>query len=297
MNTVTLRSYAKINLSLDVTGVREDGYHLLSSVFQQISLYDGVRVRREAGNGGIKIRCNLPYIPTDERNIVHKVATAFFREMGIPEYQITIDLRKTIPSGAGLGGGSSNGAAVFSALCRLYQISVPTQRAIEILTPLGADIPFFLYGGTMLAQGVGEILTPAPPLKDCFIVLAKPKAGASTKQIYEKLEETGIPRHPDTPEVLAALADGDLGRLSAASENVLEPATFALRPQVASLKQAMLQQRPAHALMSGSGSCVFGIFTQERDARRAMKALRVRTNTVFLTRPIHRSMRTYWDKR
>jgi len=154
MNTVTLRSYAKINLSLDVTGVREDGYHLLSSVFQQISLYDGVRVRREAGNGGIKIRCNLPYIPTDERNIVHKVATAFFREMGIPEYQITIDLRKTIPSGAGLGGGSSNGAAVFSALCRLYQISVPTQRAIEILTPLGADIPFFLYGGTMLAQGV-----------------------------------------------------------------------------------------------------------------------------------------------
>ena len=297
MNTVTLRSYAKINLSLDVTGVREDGYHLLSSVFQQISLYDGVRVRREAGNGGIKIRCNLPYIPTDERNIVHKVATAFFREMGIPEYQITIDLRKTIPSGAGLGGGSSNGAAVFSALCRLYQISVPTQRAIEILTPLGADIPFFLYGGTMLAQGVGEILTPAPPLKDCFIVLAKPKAGASTKQIYEKLEETGIPRHPDTPGVLAALADGDLCRLSAASENVLEPATFALRPQVASLKQAMLQQRPAHALMSGSGSCVFGIFTQERDARRAMKALRVRTNTVFLTRPIHRPLRTYWNKR
>ena len=143
MNTVTLRSYAKINLSLDVTGVREDGYHLLSSVFQQISLYDGVRVKREQGNGGITVRCDLPFIPTDRRNIVYKVAEAFFKAAEIEEYQITIDLKKNIPSGAGLGGGSSNGAAVFSALCRLYRTSFSTEDAIRILTPLGADIPFF----------------------------------------------------------------------------------------------------------------------------------------------------------
>ncbi len=292
MNTVTLRSYAKINLSLDVTGLREDGYHLLSSVFQQISLYDGVRVRREWGNGGIRIRCNLPYIPTDQRNIVHKVATAFFAYAGITEYQVSIDLRKTIPSGAGLGGGSSNGAAVFSALCRLYKVSVPLPKAIELLTPLGADIPFFLYGGTMLAEGVGEQLSPAPPLKDCFIVLAKPKAGASTKQIYDKLEETGIPRHPDTQGVLNALKDGDLAALSAVGGNVLEYATFALRPQVEALKEQMKQLGPAYALMSGSGSCVYGLFEQEKDARRAMRKLRTITPSVYLTRPIHRPMRT-----
>lgn len=295
MNTVTLRSYGKINLSLDVTGVREDGYHLLESVFQQISLYDVVRVRRETGNGGIRIRCNLPFIPTDERNIVHKTATAFFKAAGIEEYQIAIDLRKTIPSGAGLGGGSSNGAAVFSALCRLYGVSFSAQEAIEILTPLGADIPFFLYGGTMLAEGIGEVLTPAPPLKDCIILLTKPKAGASTKQIYEKLEETGIPRHPDTKEVMAALEEGNLPRLAAATENVLENATFALRPQVKELKEAMKKQGAALALMSGSGSCVFGIFETERDARRAMKNLRELTRILFLTRPVCRPMRTSFE--
>ncbi|MBQ8600063.1 MAG: 4-(cytidine 5'-diphospho)-2-C-methyl-D-erythritol kinase [Clostridia bacterium] len=292
MNTVTLRSYAKINLSLDVTGVREDGYHLLESVFQQIGIYDNIRVRREHGNGGIRIRCNLPFIPTDERNIVHKTAAAFFKAAGIEEYQISIDLRKTVPSGAGLGGGSANGATVFSALCRLYGVSFSTKEAIRILCPLGADIPFFLFGGTRLATGVGEVLTPAPPLKDCFILLAKPKAGASTKQIFEKLEETGIPRHPDTPGVLKALENGDIKALAAASENVLETATFALKPQVQELKEAMQKEGAAMALMSGSGSCVFGIFENEKEARRAMKNMRQYTRTVFLTRPIHRPART-----
>lgn len=292
MNTVTLRSYAKINLSLDVTGVREDGYHLLSSVFQQISLYDGVRVKKEQGNGGITVRCNLPFIPTDQRNIVYKVAEAFFQAAGISEYQVTIDLKKTIPSGAGLGGGSSNGAATFSALCRLYRVSFSTEEAIRILTPLGADIPFFLYGGTMLAEGIGEVLTPAPPLKDCYIVLAKPKAGASTKQIYEKLHETGIPRHPDTQGVLQALKEGDLSRLQESAGNVLEAATFALRPQVQALKEAILTHRPCLALMSGSGSCVFGIFETEREARHAMRQLRKYTRTLFLARPVCRPART-----
>ncbi len=292
MNTVTLRSYAKINLSLDVTGVREDGYHLLSSVFQQISLYDGIRVKRENGNGGITIHCNLPFIPTDERNIVHKTATAFFKAAEIADYQVTIDLKKTIPSGAGLGGGSSNGAAVFSALCRLYGVSFSTEEAIRILTPLGADIPFFLYGGTMLAEGIGEVLSPAPPLKDCYIVLAKPKVGASTKMIYEKLAEVGIPRHPDTPKVLAALEEGNLAALHEASENVLEGATFALRPQVAQIKEAMIKEGAIHALMSGSGSCVFGLFEEERAARKAMRNLRAYTRNVYITRPVCRPMRT-----
>ena len=123
MRSVTLRAYAKINLSLDVTGKREDGYHLLRSVFQGISLYDDVQVIKDTGTPGITITCNLSYIPTDERNIVHKVATAFFRAAEIEDYSVAIDLKKTIPSGAGLGGGSADGAAVFSALCRLYEVS------------------------------------------------------------------------------------------------------------------------------------------------------------------------------
>jgi 4-diphosphocytidyl-2-C-methyl-D-erythritol kinase len=143
MSSVTLRAYAKINISLDVVGKREDGYHLLESVFQGISLYDEVQVTREEGNGGIRITCNLPYIPTDGRNIVYKVAEAFFQAAGIPQYQVKIHLNKTIPTGAGLGGGSANGAAVFSALCRLYKTSfsvacskVPNSVQVKGLKPM-----------------------------------------------------------------------------------------------------------------------------------------------------------------
>ncbi len=295
MDTVTLRAYAKINLSLDVVGRREDGYHLLESVFQGISLYDHVRVRRERGAGGIRIRCNLSYIPTDERNIVHKVARAFFAFVGIRTYQIAIDLHKTTPSGAGFGGGSADGAAVFSALCRLYRVSVSTEDAIALLSPLGADIPFFFYSGTMLATGIGDRLEPAPPLKDCFIVLAKPWAGASTREIFQQLAEAGVSSHPDTKEVLTALKSNDLLQLGRSAGNVLESATLPLCPKVGALKELLLQNGAACALMSGSGSGVFGLFKTEEAARRAMRAARKKAPNVYLTRPICRPMKTVFD--
>ncbi len=292
MKSVTLRAYAKINLSLDVVGQREDGYHLLRSVFQGISLYDEVKVTREEGCGGIQIQCNLPYIPTDERNIVHKVATAFFQAAGIDHYQITIDLKKSIPSGAGLGGGSSNGAAVFSALCRLYNQPFPASKAIPLLTPLGADIPFFLYSGTMLAEGVGEILSPAPTMPNCYLVLAKPQASISTKEIFSKLHEAGIDRRPDTDRVLRALKDGDLHALAAATGNVLENATIPLCPKIGALKELMQEQGAILSMMTGSGSTVFGIFEDEKTARKAMRAAHALAHPVFLVRPICRPMRT-----
>ncbi len=292
MKSVTLRAYAKINLSLDVVGKREDGYHLLRSVFQGISLYDNVKVTREEGAGGITIRCNLPYIPTDERNIVHKVATAFFKAAGIDRYQITIEMEKFIPTGAGLGGGSADGAAVFSALCRLYDHPVPIARAIELLTPIGADIPFFLYSGTMLAEGVGEILTPAPPMPDCRIVLAKPRASASTKEIFGMLNKVGIPSHPNTEDVLAALEQKDLRALAAATGNVLENATIPLCPRIGILKEQLAKHGAILSMMTGSGSTVFGIFDNEKSARRAIQALKAQNETVFPAYPVCRPMRT-----
>lgn len=292
MNTVTLRAYAKINISLDVTGKREDGYHLLESVFQGISLYDDVKVTKEEGAEGIKIHCNLPYIPVDERNIVHKVATAFFKAAKIEDYQVSIDLKKNIPSGAGYGGGSADGAAVFSALCRLYQHPFSIEEATQVLTPLGADIPFFLYSGTMMARGIGEILTPAPSLKDCFIVLAKPKAGASTKLIFQKLAEQGIQKHPDTPKVLEALEAGDLSLLAEATANVLEAATIPYCPPVQTLKDILSENGAILSMMSGSGSGVFGLFEEESAAKKAAKALRKATRFVHIARPVDRPMKT-----
>ncbi len=292
MNTVTLRAYAKINLSLDVTGKREDGYHLLESVFQGVSLYDHIRVHRENGGGGIRIRCNFPFIATDGRNIVYKVTEAFMKAAEINEYQVFIELHKTIPSGAGFGGGSADGAAVFSALCRLYHRNFPIDEAIKILAPLGADIPFFLYSGTMLATGIGEILTPAPPLKDCAIVLAKPRTSASTKQIFAKLKEVGIQNRPDTPAVLKALETGDLKLLGTATGNVLEAATIPLCPKIALLKEKLTEAGAVAAMMSGSGSGVFGIFETEEKARKAVRLLRKITRSVYLTHPVCRPMKT-----
>lgn len=292
MKSVTLRAYAKINISLDVVGKREDGYHLLRSVFQGISLYDDIQVVRDGGEKGITITCNLPYIPTDKRNIVYKVALAFFKEAGITDYSIAIDLQKKIPSGAGLGGGSADGAAVFSALCRLYEISFSTTRATEILTPLGADIPFFLHSGTMLAEGIGEILSPLPPLQDCFIVLAKPRAGANTKAIFTALAEAGIPTHPDTDGVIEGLKNQDLSLIAKSAGNVLENVTIPLCPPIQRLKETLQQQGATLALMTGSGSTVFGIFEDETAARNAARVLKKQTQTVYTVRPVCRPMRT-----
>lgn len=292
MKSVTLRAYAKINISLDVCGKRQDGYHLLRSVFQGISLYDDIRVIQKEEGEGIEILCNLPYIPTDERNIVHKVATAFFQAAKIPSYSIAIELKKTIPSGAGLGGGSADGAAVFSALCRLYGVFFTREQATAILAPLGADIPFFLYSGTMLAEGIGEILSPLPPLPDCFIVLAKPRAGANTKQIFTALAERGIPAHPDTDLVIEGLAQGDLKKIAQGADNVLENVTIPLCPPVGKLKEAMAKQGALLSLMTGSGSTVFGIFAEEKAARKAARAMQRYTRTVYTVRPICRPMKT-----
>ena len=292
MKSVTLRAYAKINISLDVTGKREDGYHLLRSVFQGVSLYDDVQVIKDPGAPGIAITCNLPYIPTDERNIVYKVAQAFFKEAGIADYSVSIDLKKNIPSGAGLGGGSADGAAVFSALCRLYEVSFPTARATEILAPLGADIPFFLHSGTMLAEGIGEILSPLPPLQDCYIVLAKPRAGANTKAIFTALAECGIPAHPDTDGVIKGLKNQDLNLIAQSAGNVLENVTIPLCPPIQRLKETLQQQGATLALMTGSGSTVFGIFEEEKAARNAARVLRKYTQNVFTVRPVCRPMRT-----
>lgn len=292
MKSVTLRAYAKINISLDVTGKREDGYHLLRSVFQGVSLYDDVQVIKDPGAPGIAITCNLPYIPTDERNIVYKVAQAFFKEAGISDYSVSIDLKKNIPSGAGLGGGSADGAAVFSALCRLYEVSFPTARATEILAPLGADIPFFLHSGTMLAEGIGEILSPLPPLQDCYIVLAKPRAGANTKAIFTALAECGIPAHPDTDGVIEGLKNQDLNLIAQSAGNVLENVTIPLCPPIQRLKETLQQQGATLALMTGSGSTVFGIFEEEKAARNAACVLRKYTQNVFTVRPVCRPMRT-----
>ena len=164
---MTKKSFAKINLSLDLVGKRDDGYHLLRTVMQTVTLCDEITLEKIPD--GITITCNKRYIPTDERNIVHKVATAFFKATDISG-GVHIGIKKSIPCGAGLGGGSSNGAVVLDGLCELYGVDMTTEQKVDLTKSIGADIPFFFYGGTALCEGIGEVVTPLIPLPECWIV-------------------------------------------------------------------------------------------------------------------------------
>lgn len=276
---ITISSPAKINLSLDVTGIREDGYHLISSVMQTVSLCDTVQIM-ENGKKKISLFCNLPYVPRDERNIVWKAAELFFRETGLENPGIFLNIRKKIPVGAGLAGGSGNAAAVLLGLNTLFSGGLSEKQLAELGAKCGADVPYCFYGGTMLATGIGDQLEEVTPMPACHILLAKPGRGAATPKIYQLLDEMGIEKHPDTENLLAALKQ-DAAAVAAEMGNVLEPVTASLCDEIIPLKEEMLKSGALGAMMSGSGSTVFGIFSQDAAARQCAKEIKDRHQNCF----------------
>lgn len=279
---ITLRSYAKINLSLDLVGKREDGYHLLRSVMQTVSLCDIISISK--GKGGINLRCNKYYIPTDERNIAYKTAMAFFEKTGIPP-AVDIYIRKFIPCGAGLGGGSSNGAAVVDGLCRLYGVVMSADEKAKLCEDIGADIPFFFYGGTSLIEGVGERVTRIGNLPDCRIVIVKPKASLSTAAIFgSPLTKQAFGKNCTDP-VMAGIAAGDIRRTFKGAGNALEPASCDVCPVIDDIKAQLLSHGAVFSMMSGSGSAVYGVFNNYRSARKCYNAMKQQYPETFITKP------------
>ena len=206
MRTFRFKSYAKINLSIDVTCRRSDGYHDLKSIMQSVSLYDIITLK--VGEAGIKITNSLPFLPCDSRNIAYKAAMLFYDEAGIlPE--IGIDIQKNIPVGAGLGGGSSNAATVLLALNKIYSYPLSFETLIEIGKACGADVPFCMKGGTCLAEGIGDLLTPLPNMPDCSILLVKPSFSISTKAIFQALDLKNNTAHPDTAGIIKAIENNN----------------------------------------------------------------------------------------
>lgn len=251
---LTLRAHAKINLSLDIVGKRENGYHDLCSVMQSIRLADEVTLRRSKD---ITVKTDLHFLPSDDRNIAWKAARLFFDEIGSDD-GISIHIRKKIPVGGGLGGGSADAAAVLMGLNRLYGFPVSFARLLEIGLSCGADIPFCMTGGTCLAEGLGEILTPLPSLSHCHILLLRPKFPLSTKKIFSLVEIDKIKRHPDTEAIVNALRCRNTQGAISGLYNTLEE--FVPRPEIAEYKALLLEAGADTALMTGSGSVVYGIF-------------------------------------
>lgn len=282
---INLKAYAKINLSLDLVGKRDDGYHLLRSVMQTVSLCDLVSVAR--GGEGISLYCNKYYIPTDRRNIAYRTALAFFEHTGITP-SVRINIRKYIPCGAGLGGGSSDGAAVVEGLCTLYGVDMTAEEKARLTESIGADIPFFFYGGTSLVEGIGERVTPLDPIPDCRIVIVKPAVSLSTAAIFSSPLTASAFGGNSTDAVIRGIGTGSIAETVKDAKNALEPASLAACPVIADIKAQLLSLGADFAMMSGSGSAVYGIFRGWRAAKRAYNEMREKFRETYISKPQHR---------
>ena len=271
-NTITLKALAKINLGLDVLGRRENGYHDVRMVMQTIYLYDNVTMEKTE-QAGIHLECNLFYLPVDETNIAYKAAKLLMDEFDIKE-GVHIVLDKHIPVAAGLAGGSANAAAVLVGMNRLFSLGLSQEDLMKRGVSLGADVPYCVMRGTVLAEGIGEILSPLPPLPKCYVLIAKPGISVSTKTVYEKLDSQEITEHPDIDGILEGLDKQDLQKVASSMGNVLENVTIGDYPIIEEIKDVMKEQGALNAMMSGSGPTVFGIFDDKNKARKAQERIR-----------------------
>ena len=280
---VTLKAPAKINLSLDVLGKRADGYHELSTVMQTVDLYDTIRIS-DNDSGKVTISCSYEGVPCDDRNICAKAAYRFFDHCRLPVSGVHIDIDKTIPTQAGLAGGSSDGAAVIMGLNFLFNTRLTPVEMIQIGEKIGADVPFCIEGGTRLCTGIGATMKKLPSFHGVHLVICKPDTvSVSTAEAYQKVD--ALQKHPCyTDEMVKALFSRDLFMITA---SIFIDFELALQiPGVIKIKKTMLDCKAKGAGMSGSGSAVFAVFQSESKAKKCCELLRQTYPETFLCKPI-----------
>lgn len=280
---IKVNAYAKINLMLDIVATRTDGYHDLFMIMQSIGLYDTVTVSQTKSKN-ITISCNIDDIPLDEKNIAHKAASAFFKSTKIKNKGIHIDIVKRIPHAAGLAGGSADGAGVLVALNALCGTGLTADELCEIGVKIGADVPFCIKGGTLLAQGIGDVLNKVKPLRKCYILIAKPDCAVNTGFAYSQFDECGKVHTPDKFGMLCAMQGRDLKDIASRMENVFEQ--FIDVPGKVDIKCIMRDCGAIGVCMSGSGPTVFGIFEDEENARKAADRLTHLAKDIVITKPV-----------
>lgn len=271
MEQVTRKAYAKINIGLDVLRRRGDGYHELKMIMQTVDICDDLIFERMA-QPGIVIQSDNEELPVDGSNLIYRAADLLMREKKIIE-GVKITLTKRIPIAAGMAGGSSDAAAAMHGLNELFGMEYSIQELQELGVKLGADVPYCLVGGTMLSEGIGEILTPLPAPPDCFLVVAKPDINVSTAFVYGNLHADRLTYHPDIDGMVRALQTGDLQGITDRLGNVLETVTIKEYPIIEEIKELVRTMGAENALMSGSGPSVFGIFKDRKTAEAAARAV------------------------
>lgn len=283
MKSTTEKAYAKINISLDVTGRRNDGYHDMLMVMQTVSLCDDIELELVDGAKSFA-ESNLYFVPNDERNLAVRAANKFFEAAGIEGVGARIKMKKNIPVGAGMAGGSSDAAAVLRALNRLTQANMSSSELERIAAEIGSDVAFCVAGGTRLASGRGEILTELPPLPDCSIVICKPEFSTSTPELFRKLDSVRLRCHPDTAGICEALSLGDLRSVARRMYNVFEDVPDRRHTAIAEIKSSLLDSGALGAIMTGTGSAVFGIFDDAAAAEKAAAILSKEYKNCFVAK-------------
>lgn len=285
MREIHEKAYAKLNISLDVTGRRADGFHDMVMVMQTVSLCDELHIRLD-DSGTVRARSNLSFIPGDERNLAVKAALAYFRATGREGQGAEIVMEKVIPVGAGMAGGSSDAAAVLRGLDALFGNALGREGLTELAASVGSDVAFCVAGGTALATGRGEKLMDLPPLPPCSLVICKPEFSISTPELFRKLDQANLRRHPDTVGILNALAQGQLKELCRRMYNVFEDVDDRRLRTVSEIKGVMLDSGALGSIMTGTGSAVFGIFEQEDRAENAVELLKKDYNFACTAKPV-----------
>ncbi len=281
MDKITLECRGKINLAIDVVGKRENGYHDVEMILQEIGLADrlSLAVRND---GKIVVTSDAPEVPAGEANLAYRAAEAFFTRLGRND-GVDIHIEKRIPIGAGLGGGSADAAGVLKGLNVMFGKPFTTENLMEMGVKLGADVPFCVMGGCAMATGIGEVLTPLPmPPKGLRCVVAKPEPFVSTKWVYENLDYTKKPDGLNVSAVAEGIRNSDLFQICRNAANILESVTIPTYPVVGWLKEGFREAGAILTLMSGSGSAVFALFDSEEAAQKGVEQAKIYTDQVYL---------------
>lgn len=269
MNGLKIKAMSKVNLGLDVIRRREDGYHEVRMIMQTLNLCDELTIKKREDDS-ICISCSIEGLEVDENNLIYKAAKKLMDKTGIVA-GLDIYLEKNIPIAAGMAGGSTDAAATLVGVNELLDMGLSVDELKAIGVTIGADVPYCIEGGTQLSEGIGEILTKLKPVPQCYVLVAKPHVGVSTKYVYENLHVDTILRHPDIDAMLEGIENSYLYGIADNMENILENVTENKYPVIRMLKDIMLEEGAINSLMSGSGPTVFGLFEDKKLAERALE--------------------------
>lgn len=270
MNKIEIKAYAKINPAIDIIKKRTDGYHEVQMIMQSVELHDKVILNKTERE--IIVKCDNPQVPEGEKNIAYRAAKIMFDKYNI-QSGISIEIIKNIPISAGMAGGSSDAAAVIKGINQLFELKLHIDEQEKIALSIGADVPFCLMGGTVMAEGIGEKLTKISQLRPVDILIVKPKIDVSTKWVYENFKIENVQNRPNINEIINSIKEDNIEKFAKNMVNVLETVTAKKYPIIDYIKDIMMKNGAKGSIMSGSGSAVFGMFSDKENAKKAKKII------------------------